>query len=76
MLEYVHYLIYPMAGLLILLGIGGPNTRHPVVVTASLCSIALNVYAIIAFLWWPIVVSFVVDLGFKKAFGDPGAHSG
>lgn len=75
MLEYINYLIYPIAGLLILLAVGGLNTKHPIVVAASVCSAVLNVYAIVAFVWWPIAVSFVVDWGFKKAFGDPGAPS-
>lgn len=75
MLEYIHYLIYPIAGVLILLAIGGLATKHPVVIGASPCSMALNVYAIFAFVWWPIAVSFLFDWGLKKLFGDPGSPS-
>jgi ATP/ADP translocase len=73
MLEYLHYLIYPISIVLIVLAVGGLNTKHPVVVAASVCSMALNIYAIFAFLWWPIAASLVVDWGSKKVFGDPGA---
>jgi len=76
MLDYIHYLIYPIAGVLVLLAIGGLNTKHPVVIGASLCSLILNTYAIIGFLWWPIAISLVIDFGFKKLFGDPGAPPG
>ncbi len=72
MLEYLHYLIYPIAAILALLAIGGLKAKHPGVFGASLCSLALNVYAIYAFLWWPIGASLVIDLGFKILFGDPG----
>lgn len=74
-MEFVHYSIYPIAGVLVLLAIGGLNTPHPVVKAASVCSLLLNGYAIYAFVWWPIAVSILVDLVFKKAFGDPGVSS-
>lgn len=74
-MDYINCLIYPVAGLLALLAIGGISGRHPVVVTASIFSMALNVYAIISFSWWPIAASIAVDLIFKKLFGDPGAPS-
>ena len=72
-MDYVHYLIYPIAGILALLALGGLNTKHPVVISASVVSLLLNAYAIYAFVWWPIAVSIAVDFGFKAAFGDPGA---
>lgn len=72
-METLHYLIYPIAGLMVLLALGGLNTKNPTVVSASIVSLCLNAYAIYTFLWWPIVVSIVVDLIFKKVFGDPGA---
>jgi len=72
-MEFVNYLIYPIAGVLVILAIGGINTPHPVVKTASVCSLLLNIYAIFAFVWWPIGASILVDLFLKKAFGDPGA---
>jgi hypothetical protein len=72
-MEIIHYLIYPIAGLLVLLALGGLNTKHPIVISASVASLFLNAYAIYAFVWWPIVVSIVIDLIFKKVFGDPGA---
>jgi len=73
-MDYIHYLIYPIAGILALLAIGGLNSPSPVVKLASACSLLLNGYAIWAFIWWPIPVSFVVDFGFKLASGDPGAR--
>ena len=72
-MEFIHYLIYPIAGIFILLGVGGLATRHPVVIIASAISIALNLYAIFAFIWWPIVAGFAVDWIFKLMFGDPGS---
>ena len=72
-MEYIHYLIYPVAGILALLALGGLNTKHSVVKSASVVSLLLNAYAIYAFVWWPIAVSIAVDFGFKMVFGDPGA---
>ena len=75
-MEYIHYLIYPIAGLFIVLAIGGIATSHPVVVSASLVSLFLSAYAIYTFQWWPIIVSLIIDVGFKKLFDDPGSLSG
>lgn len=72
-MEYVHYLIYPIAGLLCVLAIGGLTTKHLVVVTASIISLLLNGYAIVQFVWWPIPLSLASDFLFKRVFGDPGA---
>ena len=72
-MEFVHYLIYPIAGLFMLLALGGLNTKNPVVVSAYVVSLLLNAYAIYAFIWWPIAAGIAVDFGFKMAFGDPGA---
>lgn len=74
-MEYVHYLIYPIAGLLAILALGGLNSKHPIAIAASVCSLALNIYALVAFVWWPIIASIIVDFGFKKLFSDPGAPS-
>jgi len=76
MLEYIHYLIYPIAGVLALLALGGINTKQPIVVSSSIISIALNVYAIVGFVWWPIAISLIIDFVFKKFFGDPGEPMG
>jgi len=75
-MEYVHYLIYPIAGVLALLAIGGINTKHSVVVSSSIISLALNGYAIVGFVWWPIAVSLLIDFSLKKLFGDPGQPNG
>lgn len=71
-MEYVNYLIYPIAAILAFLAIGGIATKHPIVVASSVVSLALNIYAIFSFQWWPIIASIVVDFGFKRLFGDPG----
>jgi hypothetical protein len=49
-MEHLNYLIYPIAGLLCFLALGGLNTKHAVVIIASIISLALNGYAIIQFL--------------------------
>lgn len=72
-MEYLDYLIYPIAGSLAFLAFGGLNTKHPVVVVASMISLALNGYAIIELVWWPIAVSIASGFLIKAAFGDPGA---
>ena len=73
-MEYINYLIYPIAGLLCLLALGGLNTKHPVVIITSVISLVLNGYAIVQLVWWPIPVSIGSDFLFKKLFGDPGAE--
>tara|TARA_R110001592_G_C13173620_1_gene750069 strand:- start:728 stop:955 length:228 start_codon:yes stop_codon:yes gene_type:complete len=75
-MEVIHYLIYPIAGLMAFLALGGLNTKNSIVISASIVSLCLNTYAIYAFVWWPIPASIAVDLIFKKVFGDPGAHQG
>ncbi|ETX09459.1 hypothetical protein MUS1_08780 [Marinomonas ushuaiensis DSM 15871] len=64
-MDIVHYLIYPIAGLLALFAVGGLNTKRPVVVLSSAASLMLNAYAIYEFIWWPIAVSLIVDFVLK-----------
>lgn len=73
-MEYLDYLIYPIAGILCYLALGGLYTRHPVVIVASAVSLALNGYAIFQLVWWPIPASIASDFVFKFLFGDPGAQ--
>jgi hypothetical protein len=73
-MEFIHYLIYPIAGFLCLLALGGLNHSNTVVKAASAVSLVLNGYAILQFVWWPIPVSLVSDFVFKRLFGDPGAE--
>ena len=73
-MEYLNYLIYPIAGLLCFLALGGFNNNHRGVVISSMVSLALNGYAIIEFVWWPIPISIASDFLFKKILGDPGAR--
>ncbi len=54
------------------IGIRGLATKNPVVKGASLGSLALNAYAIFAFVWWPIIATLVLDFGLKSLFGDAG----
>jgi hypothetical protein len=71
-MEYVHYLIYPIAGFLCLMALGGLSHSSKVVKAASLFSLFFNGFAIIQFVWWPIPVSLISDFVFKRVFGDPG----
>jgi hypothetical protein len=65
-MDIIHYLIYPIAGILGLLALGGLNTKQPVVVLSSAMSLALNAYAIYEFIWWPIAASIIIDLILKR----------
>ncbi len=70
-MDYLNYLIYPIAGILAILALGGLNSGQRVVIAASLISLVLNGYAIVELVWWPIFASLASDFVLKKAFGDP-----
>lgn len=75
-MEFIDYILYIVAGLSILLAIGGISTNNKAVVLSSVASLGLNGYAIYEMTWWPILVSFVIGVIIKSVLGDPGASGG
>ena len=63
--------IYVLAGLSILLAIGGLTTNHPVVVLASIVSIIFAVLAVALEEWWPLVNGLAVNWGLRLLGFDP-----
>lgn len=70
--------IYVLAGLSIVLAIGGlsgyAQTKHPGLLLASLVSIASAVLAIVLVDWWPLVVGFAANWGLRLLGMDPGVR--
>lgn len=70
--------IYVLAGLSILLAIGGLNaysqTKHPGLLLSSLVSIGFSVVAIVLVHWWPLVVGFALNWGLRLIGLDPGSR--
>lgn len=66
--------IYVLAGLSILLAIGGLTTNHLGVVLASIVSIIFAVLAVVLEEWWPLVNGFAVNWGLRLLGFDPGSR--
>lgn len=70
--------IYVLAGLSILLAVGGlsayAQSKHVGLLVSSLVSIAFSILAIVLVHWWPLVVGFVANWGLKLFGLDPGAR--
>lgn len=64
-------LIYVLAGIEILLGIGGLATKHPFVVLSSAIVIAFSGLAIYLVAWWPLIVALASDWGFRLLGLEP-----
>jgi hypothetical protein len=68
-------LVYLLAGVSILLAIGGlsaySTSKHPGLLWSSLISIGFAIVAISIPHWWPLVVSFACNLGLRLAGLDP-----
>lgn len=69
-------IIYALAGLSILLAIGGlaqyAHTKHIGLLLSSVVSIGFSVLAIVFVQWWPLVVGFGVNWGLRLLGLDPG----
>lgn len=66
------YIIYTLAGISILLAIGGlstwASTRHPALLLSSIISIGFSTAAIAKVEWWPLVVGFVLNHVIERAW--------
>lgn len=82
-LDILNYLIYPIAGFLVLLGLCSilgrlitKDSNDSIIVTTfhittSIAYLCLHVYAIYAFIWWPIMASIVASIILQKIVGEP-----
>lgn len=61
----MEYIIYVLAGLSVLLALGGlsswASTGRPVLFLSSVVSIGFSVVAIVEIAWWPLVVGFLLN---------------
>jgi hypothetical protein len=71
-MEYLNYLIYPIAGFFVIVFWGGSPHPNPVVKLAAHIYVGLNLLAIVIFSWWPIGLALALNFGLAKIFGDPG----
>lgn len=71
--------IYVLAGVSILLAIGGlsaySETKHPGLLISSLISIGFSLLAIYLVEWWPLVLGFAANWGLRLLGLDPGHRS-
>ena len=72
----MQYVIYVLAGISILLALGGlqayKDTRHLGLLLSSIISIVCAVLAIDLVHWWPLVVGFLANWGLRLLGLDPG----
>lgn len=70
--------IYVLAGLSILLAVGGlsaySQSKSVGLLLSSIISIVLSITAIVLVHWWPLVVGFVANWGLKLVGLDPSAR--
>lgn len=71
-------IIYILAGISILLAIGGlsayAQTKHIGLLLSSVVSISFSVLAIVLLHWWPLVVGFGLNWGLRLLGLDPSAR--
>jgi len=72
--------IYILAGLSILLAIGGlsayAQTKHVGLLLSSIVSIVFSTLAIVLLHWWPLIVGFSINWTLRLIRLDPGARRG
>jgi len=72
--------IYILAGLSILLAIGGlsayAQTKHVGLLLSSIVSIVFSTLAIVLLHWWPLIVGFSINWTLRLIGLDPGARRG
>lgn len=68
-------LIYILAGISILLAIGGlsaySTTKHPGLLASSIVSIGFSVLAVVLVHWWPLLVGFGINWALRLGGLDP-----
>ena len=69
--------IYILAGISILLAIGGlsaySQSKSIGLLLSSIISIGFSILAIVLVHWWPLIVGFVANFGLKLAGLEPGS---
>lgn len=72
------YVIYVLAGLSMLLAVGGlsaySTTKHIGLLLSSLISIGCALAAIVLVSFWPLVIGFAANWGLKLLGLDPGSQ--
>jgi hypothetical protein len=72
----VDIVIYILAGISILLAIGGlsaySDSKHPGLLISSIISIVFSGLAIYLVHWWPLIVGFAANWGLRLLGLDPG----
>ena len=70
--------IYILAGLSILLAIGGllaySETKHIGLLLSSIISITFSVLAIVLVHWWPLLIGLGLNWGLRLLGLDPGVR--
>lgn len=71
-------IIYLLAGLSVLLAIGGlsayAESKHIGLLLSSVISISFSLLAIVLVQWWPLVVGFALNWGLRLLGLDPSAR--
>ena len=71
-------IIYVLAGISIVLAIGGlsayAKTKSIGLLLSSIISISFSITAIILVHWWPLIVGFAINLALKFLGSNPGAR--
>lgn len=69
------YVIYTLAGISIVLAIGGISaysaTKHLSLILSSVVSILFSLAAIVLTSFWPLVIGFSLNVAIKLLIGDP-----
>lgn len=72
----MHYIIYLLSALSILLAIGGlsaySHSKHIGLLLSSIVSITCAIIAIVNVVWWPLVLGFALNWGLRLLGLDPG----
>ncbi len=70
--------IYVLAGISILLALGGlsayAKTKHIGLLLSSIVSIGFSVLAIVLVHWWPLIVGFGINIGLRMLGLDPSSR--
>lgn len=71
----MNYVIYALAGISIVLAIGGISaysaTKHVGLILSSVVSILFSSAAIVLTSFWPLVIGFSLNIAIKILIGDP-----
>ncbi|CEO38674.1 hypothetical protein PPBDW_I20690 [Photobacterium kishitanii] len=75
----MNYIIYALAGISILLSLGGfqayRDSKHIGLLLSSLVSIGFSLTAIVLVQWWPLAAGFLVNWILRLMGLDPSCRS-